>query len=121
MPATLLSTVLWNFASALVGGFIGGIVTAYAIGRWRGEIDQRVQALQDWRAQVDDRLERGNDQLVSIPVVETKIEEISRSVELLRDDIRTGMADMRRQIESSHERFVLRAECDRQHHRSPKA
>ena len=120
MPWTTFVTGLWNFLCALIGGFIGGIVTAYAIGRWRGEIEQRVHSLLEWRQQVEDRLDRGDHQLVSIPVVESKIEEIFRTNELIRSDLRTWFADMERQIEKAYEVFVSRGECDRQHRRVTK-
>ena len=111
---------MWNFASAILGGFIGGIVTAYSIGRWRGEMEQRVLSLQEWRFQVDQRLVRGSDQLITIPVVESKIEEVNRIIELVREDIRDGLTGVQRQIEHQQEMFVLRGECDRQHRRGSK-
>ena len=118
--SVVLWTVIWNFASAILGGFIGGIVTAYSIGRWRGEMEQRVLSLQEWRFQVDQRLVRGSDQLITIPVVESKIEEVNRIIELVREDIRDGLTGVQRQIEHQQEMFVLRGECDRQHRRGSK-
>jgi len=106
---------LWNFASALIGGFVGGMLTAYSIGRWRGEMEQRVTSLQEWRGQAEGRLERGDDQLVNIPVVESKIEDLSRSIELMREDVRDGFAEVQSHVERMRETFVTRAECERQH------
>ena len=120
MSWTTIAAGLWNFASALIGGFVGGIVTAYAIGRWRGEIEQRLRSLLEWRQQVEDRLDRGDHQLVNIPVVEAKIEELSRSTQLVRDDVRGGFAQVARQIEHAQETFVSRGECNRQHRRTSK-
>lgn len=115
---TAIGSVLWNFASALVGGFVGGMLTAYSIGRWRGEIEQRLASLQEWRHQADGRLERGDDQLVSIPVVESKIEDLNRSIELMREDVHNGFAEMQSQVQHTRETYVTRAECDRQHRRA---
>ena len=121
MPWTTLASTLWNLTCALVGGFIGGIVTAYAIGRWRGEIEQRLHSLSEWRRTVEERLERGDHQLVNIPVVESKIQEIFRTNELIRDDLRAGFAQVERQLERTYETFVTRDECNRQHRRTAKA
>ena len=119
MSWTTVATCLWNFTCALMGGFIGGVVTAYSIGHWRGEIEQRVQSLLEWRQQVEERLARGDHQLVNIPVVESKIEEIFRTNELIREDLRTGFAEVERQLDRIHETFVPRVECERQHRAAP--
>jgi len=115
---TIVCSALWNFGSALIGGFVGGVVTAYGIGRWKGDIEQRVRALQLWQRTVDDRLERGDDRMITIPVVESKIEELNRIVELVREDVRSGFADVQHRIDRNDANVVTRAECDRQHRRT---
>ena len=118
MSWTALVTGLWHFTAALIGGFIGGIVTAYSFGRWRGEVEQRMRSLVEWRQQVEERLDRGDHQLVNIPVVESKIEEIFRSHEMIREDLRAGFSEVERQLERVQETFVTRGECNRQHRRA---
>ena len=112
---------LWHFVSAIIGGVISGGVIAYSLGRWRGEIDQRVRAFEAWRTAVDERLERGSEKLVDVPVLESKIEEFTRSVDRMREDVREGLASVQKQLDAHSENFVRRVECDRQHHRAPKS
>jgi len=112
---------LWHFVSAIIGGVISGGLIAYSLGRWRGETDQRISALEDRGNQVDDRLEKGSDRLVNIPVLESKFEEVTRSVERMRTDVHEGLANVQKQLDSHSKEFVRRGECDRQHHRPPKS
>ena len=113
-----------NFASAIIGAIVGGMLTAYAIGRWRGEIEQRLAAMSDWRALVDNRLERGQDKLVNVQVIESKLDEMIRLDEVGRREARESMAELhtrvtavRESLESKLGSYVSRSECERQHKR----
>ena len=110
--------IVLNFASALIGGFVGGWVMAYSIGKWRGAVEERFQGLHEWQAQINTRLERGDDRLVQVPVLEAKLHETSRGIELVREELKAGLSEVQRGFERGRTIFVTRAECDRQHRRA---
>jgi len=111
-----------NFASAACGAILGGMLTAYAIGRWRGEIEQKIAALVEWRTQIEDRLERGDNKLTDVPVLQSKIDESNRTLDRIREDVGDGIKELhtrisstRKEIMAEFDGYVTRGECDRQH------
>ena len=87
----------WSTVSALAGGFIGGWIVAYRVGKWQAQIEQRVVT-------VEARLAKGDEPVGQVPVL------IAR-VEMILSEIR----DMKRQSREDMQRLVSREECDRRH------
>jgi hypothetical protein len=83
--------------SALFGGFIGGCVVAFRLGRWRQRVEDHLES-------IESRLLKGDRAVDSVPVLGAR-------VELILDELRTLKAELR------HERnlFVTHEECDRRH------
>ena len=113
--------VVLNFVSALLGGFIGGWIMAYSFGKWRGAVEERFSALHEWQTKIDTRLERGDDRLIQVPVLEANLQETKRSVELLRDELKEGFAEVQHGFERGRQIFVTKDACDRQHRRGAAA
>jgi len=86
-----------SISSALVGGFVGGWVVAFRMGRWR-------QRVEDHLEQVEKRLSVGDRALDAIPVISTRLEVLIEDVRTMRDEMRHDRA-----------RFVTHEECDRRH------
>jgi len=83
--------------SALFGGFVGGWVVAFRLGRWRQRVEDHLES-------IEARLLRGDRAVDSVPVLGAR-------VELILDELRTIKAEMRR----DRERFVSHEECNRRH------
>ncbi len=83
--------------SALAGGFVGGCVVAYKLGRWR-------QRVEDHLENIESRLLRGGRAVDSVPVLNAR-------VDLILEELRTIKSEMR------HDRkhCVSHEECDRRH------
>ena len=103
------AAVVWNLCSALIGGFIGGMITAYSLGRWRGEIEQRTHDLLMWRESVDDRLDRGADRIVDVEVIKSQLLEGAKTMDLLRADLREGFKSLHERV--SHNRSAADDRC----------
>lgn len=84
--------------SALFGGFVGGWVVAFRLGRWRQRVEDHLES-------IEARLVRGNPAVDSVPVLETR-------VELILDELRT----IRQEMRQDRSRFVSHEECNRRHH-----
>lgn len=84
--------------SALFGGFVGGWVVAFRLGRWRQRVEDHLES-------VESRLLKGDDLVGSVPVLRTR-------VELILDELRSLKAEMRQE----RQHFVSHEECDRRHH-----
>jgi hypothetical protein len=87
-------------ASALAGGFVGGWVVAFRMGRWR-------QRVEDHLENIEARLDKGEGVVGSVPVLSTH-------VDLILEEVRSIRADLRR----DRARFVTREECNRRHDRT---
>lgn len=83
--------------SALAGGFVGGCLVAYRMGRWRESVEQRLAIHQA-------RLERGDIPLDKVPVIEARL-----------DTVILELRDLRRELREDFSRLVTREECDRRH------
>ncbi len=83
--------------SALFGGFIGGWVVAFRLGRWR-------QRIEDHLENIESRLRKGDPLVDSVPVLSTRID-------LILEELRIIKSEMRK----DRERFVSHEECDRRH------
>ena len=90
---TLLSVV-----SALSGGFIGGWVVAFRLGRWRQQVEDRLDG-------VESRLSRGDRVVDNVPILNTR-------VDLNLEEVRAIKTEMRQ----DRKHFVSHEECDRRHH-----
>ncbi len=84
-------------ASALCGGFIGGWVVAFRLGRWR-------QRMEDDLDHVRSRLNRGDRAVDNVPVIGTR-------VDLILEELRTIKSEMRH----DRKQFVSHEECNRRH------
>jgi hypothetical protein len=83
--------------SAVTGGFVGGWVVAFRLGRWRQRVEDRLEG-------IEHRLADGDKFVGMVPVVNTRLEMM---LEELRE-IRKALRDARTQ-------FVTHEECDRRH------
>jgi hypothetical protein len=86
-----------SVVSAVTGGFVGGWVVAFRLGRWRQRVEDRLES-------IEGRLTDGDRFVSMVPVVNTRLEMM---LEELRE-IKTALRDARRQ-------FVTHEECDRRH------
>lgn len=83
--------------SAITGGFVGGWVVAFRLGRWRQRVEDRLES-------IEQRLADGDRFVNMVPVVNTRLEMM---LEELRE-IKKALRDVRAQ-------FVTHEECDRRH------
>jgi hypothetical protein len=86
-----------SVSSAVVGGFVGGWVVAFRLGRWRQRVEDRLD-------QLDERLAAGDAHVDAVPVIAARLEVV---LEELRN--------LRREMREEHAAFVSRGECDRRH------
>ncbi len=86
-----------SILSAVVGGFVGGWVVAFRLGRWRQRVEDRLE-------HVEERLGAGGRLLDAVPV-------ISARLDLVLEEIR----DLKRALRQERERLVTHEECDRRH------
>jgi len=93
----MLTETLVSAASALFGGFVGGWVVAFRLGRWRQRVEDRLDS-------IDACLERSDRAIDCVPVLGAR-------VDLILDEVRAIKAELR------HDRklFVSHEECDRRH------
>jgi hypothetical protein len=83
--------------SALAGGFIGGWVVAFRLGRWRQRVEDHLES-------IEARLDRGDRAVGSVPVLQAR-------VDLVLEELRAIKRELRRDRKS----FVSHEECDRRH------
>lgn len=93
---TLTQTAV-SAASALGGGFAGGMLVAFRLGRWRQRIEDRLDALER-------RALRSDAAVDSITILNTRMD-------LVLEELRTIRAEMRQ----DRRQFVTREECNRSH------
>lgn len=84
-------------ASALAGGFVGGWVVAFRLGRWRQRVEDHLES-------IESRLLRGDTAVDTVPVLTAR-------VELILEELRIIKAEMRQ----DRKHFVSHEECDRRH------
>lgn len=83
--------------SALCGGFIGGWVVAFRLGRWRQRVEDHLES-------IESRLLKGDRLVDNVPVLSTR-------VELILEELRSLKVEMRQDRKC----FVSHEECDRRH------
>ena len=83
--------------SALFGGFIGGWVVAFRLGRWRQRIEDHLES-------IESRLRKGDPLVDSVPVLSARVELILEELRIIRSELRNDRG-----------RFVSHEECDRRH------
>ena len=86
-----------SVVSAVAGGFMGGWVVAFRMGRWR-------QRVEDHLENIERRLASGDRTLYNVPIIDTRLEALVEELKALRTERRE---DVRR--------FVTHEECDRRH------
>jgi len=93
---TVIQTIV-SAVSALCGGFVGGCVVAFRLGRWRQQVEDHLALLKT-------RLNKGDRAVDSVPVLATR-------VDLVLDELRAIKTELR------HDRrhFVSHEECNRRH------
>lgn len=91
-----LQTVI-SALSALFGGFVGGWVVAFRLGRWRQRVEDHLES-------IESRLLKGDRAVDSVPVLATR-------VDLILDELRAIKGEMRQ----DRKQFVSHEECDRRH------
>lgn len=122
--------------ASAAGGIIGGMAVAYSLGMWRGRVDATVKAmqaalsaaaaarkelharseaipeLQRRMSEVDRKLEAGADRMTGIAVLEERVGETLKLMQLLRGDVATYR-------EEAEKRYVPIATCAERHRRKP--
>jgi len=88
---------LISIISAVLGGFIGGWVVAFRMGRWRQSVEDRIDRVQQ-------RLSSGDDALDDVPVISTRLDVLFDELHALRKEIRQARSES-----------VTHEECDRRH------
>ena len=91
-----IETVI-SATSALFGGFVGGWVVAFRLGRWRQRIEDHLDS-------VESRLCKGDRLVDGVPVLTAR-------VDLILEELRIIKAEMRQDRQA----FVSHEECDRRH------
>jgi hypothetical protein len=86
-----------SVASALAGGFVGGCVVAFRLGRWRQRVEDRLSGFQT-------RLRDGDRLLGIVPVINTRLEVVLEEIRSLKSAMREDRAHC-----------VTHEECDRRH------
>jgi len=86
--------------SALAGGFVGGCVVAFRLGRWRQRIEDRIAA-------AEERLEKGDRHVGQVPILLTRVDLLIKTLDEFKQAFRDFTADV-----------VTRRECDRRHARN---
>ena len=86
-----------SVVSAIAGGFVGGWTVAFRLGRWRGQVEDRLAA-------TEKRLESGDPHVGKVPVLEAKLDTVI-------EELRTIKGEMR----GDRKEFVSRIECERTH------
>jgi hypothetical protein len=93
---TWLQTTM-SAASALCGGFIGGWVVAFRLGRWRQRMEDKLNC-------IESRLRRNDGAVDSVPLIGVR-------VDLILEELRGIKTEMRQ----DREHFVSHEECNRRH------
>ncbi len=89
--------VLLSALGAVVGGFTGGWLVAYRMGRWRQKVEDRLDVHEA-------RLQKGNPAVDAVPVLEARLDALLDEFRGLRKELRDDFAQI-----------VTRTECDRRH------
>ena len=90
-----------SVASAVGGGFLGGLVAAFRVGGWKQNVDDRLE-------RTETRLSSGDDTLDRVPVIGSRLDMLFDELHALRQEVR----------EARHE-AVTHEECDRRHGARP--
>jgi hypothetical protein len=90
-------------ASALAGGFVGGWVVAFRLGRWRQRVEDRLES-------IEDRLADGGRHVDAVPVIEARLGVVLEELRALRKEMREDRAT-----------FVGRRECRARHGDGPRS
>ena len=93
---TWLQSVI-SALSALCGGFVGGWVVAFRLGRWRQRVEDHLES-------IEARLRTGDRAVGNVPVLTTR-------VDLILEEVRAIKLEMRQ----DRKQFVTHEECDRRH------
>jgi len=96
MTPTWTHAILYALSS-LVGGFVGGWLIAYRVGRWRQGVDAQLASHQE-------RLDSGKDRVRAVDVIESQVETVLNE-----------LRDMRKEMREDRSRFVTHEECERTH------
>ncbi len=83
--------------SALMGGFVGGWVVAFRLGRWRQRVEDRLENIER-RAADGDRL------VDQVPILMTRMETLVETTREIKQALRDGTRT-----------FITREECRRRH------
>lgn len=83
--------------SALLGGFVGGWVVAFRLGRWRQRVEDRLENIEK-RAANGDRL------VDQVPILMTRMETVVETTREIKQALRDGART-----------FIPREECNRRH------
>ena len=106
-------TWVWNFASAMIGGVIGGCIASYRAGQRHGETATSIEALKAAQAHADEsrgrihkRLESGAKDLIDIKVLDVRLDETNKALGLLRETLK-----------EFDDTYQTRRACDERHRR----
>jgi len=83
--------------SALAGGFLGGWIVAFRMGRWRQRVEDRLDT-------IDVRLDKGGKQVDAVPILKTRMD-------IMLDEIRAMRVEMRDALQQCVTEPVCRERC----------
>ncbi len=83
--------------SALFGGFVGGWVVAFRLGRWRQRVEDHLES-------IEARLRKGGRTIDSVPVLQARLDLVLEELRSLKGELR-----------GDRKRFVTHEECNRRH------
>lgn len=86
-----------SVVSAIVGGFVGGWVVAFRLGRWQQLVEDRLAA-------AEKRLKEGDQHVDQVPILMTRVDVIIETL----GEIKQTFRDFAGQV-------VTHKECDRRH------
>ena len=86
-----------SVVSAVTGGFVGGWVVAFRLGRWRQRVEDRLES-------IEQRLADGDRFVDMVPVVNTRLE-------MMLEELR----EIKKALRDTRQLFVTHEECNRRH------
>ena len=88
---------VFSAASALFGGFVGGWVVAFRLGRWRQHVEDHLES-------IESRLLKGDPHVDGVPVLKARVDLILEELRIIKKEMR-----------QDRHAFVSHEECDRRH------
>ena len=89
--------VIVTVCSALAGGFVGGWVVAFRMGRWQQSVEDRLSC-------AERRLAEGGPHVDAVPIIEARLDVVLQEIR-----------EVKRELREERKYYVSHEECDRRH------